>query len=48
MVDKANEEGYRLAYVVIERRLKYFSWGLCAMVMEVGGLILALGDATYG
>ena len=33
---------------MLEKRLKIFSWGISTMVLEILGLILALGDAAYG
>ncbi len=33
---------------MLEKRLKVFSWGISTMVLEILGLILALGDAAYG
>ena len=33
---------------MLERQLGVFAWGLWAMLLEMVGLILALGDAAYG
>jgi hypothetical protein len=33
---------------MLERQLRRFTWGLAALLVEVGGVILALGDIAGG